>query len=500
MLKKSKALHQEFPKSMPIDEYFAPLRHLARRVDNEISRMGKEIENIRENGGSIDPDGAYTKNFLQHARKDMKNLKSEARNLHDDLSLRGSTVIEAAELVTSMLDIYSERLESVEKFMENYGYGRPEIMDEESPEASWINEAKEYVADFKTNSEKNSNPSDIPVDEGMKSECENRMPLDVAATPPSSMSNGRRLSPRTPRLEDFGLSDYTLSLFSKNCAQYTPPPSTLPTGSRNTDDNVIHDVRQHLSAVPSETRSFPMVNETTVSSYNLHHNNVIDSTPSCLKENSTPSTLHSKQNEAESSAFPQIRTPRPEDFGLPCQMIAKEHEKISYFRSAAKQNFDSMLNMVSSTQDSPKTPVKVLTPAIHDTAPMLQGLVHTDPSYLRHSLSNSVQGKMDIMGLNLNFDKENLNQPEQSPRTPEMPILETSHWKIPSCVSPVIICPPKSTNSVNYSSDTSELLKLQTCHPTIDENHPPFDVLLQATEVGTPPMPVLMEKRYVNDY
>lgn len=116
--KKTQPSLEEIQKS-----YFSQLRSLCRDVEKGIEDLKQEPDSSSTSTNS--EDSVCAKNMILHTTKELKDLKIQAQAQYKDFVINSSRFLRIQELMQDLFKVYWKRIESVELFIEKYGYERP---------------------------------------------------------------------------------------------------------------------------------------------------------------------------------------------------------------------------------------------------------------------------------------------------------------------------------------------------------------------------------------
>ncbi|CAH1799987.1 unnamed protein product [Owenia fusiformis] len=227
--------------------FFAKLRRVAKSIDQTHDDLQKELS--RPLGDKTNISDSSSADFeLLRIDNEISSIKKEAQGLY--MSTRKNTFSGFLKNCQALLDNRSSQLSHIEGELKKYGF-TPKISTEQ-PVAS---ESTESTKTFSHEAKENL-PGYHPT-------------TTEASTPPPKENPGRVMAPRTPKLEDFGVSAGTLMAVSRlnnpgKAGEFKVPQlnnhqlpgsTTIPTPFQNTGLYVtpgIGDVFSNVSMTPND--------------------------------------------------------------------------------------------------------------------------------------------------------------------------------------------------------------------------------------------------------
>lgn len=169
------------------DNFFKKLRKIARHVEHSVEDLKKSSES--EHGTQSHMNVAKK---LLDLRKDVKKLKVDGTKTLENLYRDGNEHSAIINLCNSLIDKQRKRLESIEAFYQQYGYIKKDMKPE-----THIEEKKEA---------KKKEEEEVDSEEKVD---------DKSVKTPPHKENVKPKVYRTPKLEDFGLSQFTLDRLAR---------------------------------------------------------------------------------------------------------------------------------------------------------------------------------------------------------------------------------------------------------------------------------------------
>ena len=106
--------------------FFSQLRCLCRNIESGI----EDLKQVQDPKGTVSyEDSVSAKNFILHTTKGLKELRSQTHEQYKDFVIQSARMSRIQELMKDLIQVYGKRLETVESFIEKYGYVRPEKKD-----------------------------------------------------------------------------------------------------------------------------------------------------------------------------------------------------------------------------------------------------------------------------------------------------------------------------------------------------------------------------------
>ncbi|RUS78894.1 hypothetical protein EGW08_013337 [Elysia chlorotica] len=195
--------------------FFSQLRSLCKHVEGG-------IQELYGTGISHSEDSVNARNMFLHTAKELKELKLQTQAEYQDFAVQSARLSHIQDIMRSLVQVYTQRLENVESFIEKYGYVRPDHPQIENtgkdgltkgktktkPETSGVEEVSgQKISDSGTDSEEFIAGDDDDDGDGVK-------------TPPtkSEAAKARHLNLLlTPKFEDFCIdtTEATLALLDE---------------------------------------------------------------------------------------------------------------------------------------------------------------------------------------------------------------------------------------------------------------------------------------------
>ncbi|XP_078341985.1 uncharacterized protein LOC111100784 isoform X1 [Crassostrea virginica] len=256
------------------DSFFKQLKQLCRVVEQGLQGVTQEMENNQSKRG---PAGAIKR--LVDLKTDIQDMQDQGTQLLQRLSLEGKAFDKIWRISQQYIEIHQQRVQTIEEHWTKYGYQKPEIKPPEEKESVEMKDNQpngdQNIADsVSATPDKDGSPTEWPrtpklEDFGLSSlalsACKRPERTQVFAYPESNTNRpgetGRPLmeplegvspcgEPQTPKPEDFGLNSLTPRALKQQARTRGPPP---PEGiaSRNKLDSVP-DIFHHtgLSVTP----------------------------------------------------------------------------------------------------------------------------------------------------------------------------------------------------------------------------------------------------------
>ncbi|XP_078341569.1 uncharacterized protein LOC111101193 isoform X2 [Crassostrea virginica] len=160
------------------DSFFKQLKQLCRVVEQGLQGVTQETENNQSKRGLA---GAIKR--LVDLKTDIQDMQDQGTQLLQRLSLEGETFDKILRISQQYLEIHQQRVQTIEEHWTKYGYQKPEINPPEEKEPVEVKDNQpngdQNIADSVAKPDKDGSPTEWP---------------------------------RTPKLEDFGLSSLALSV------------------------------------------------------------------------------------------------------------------------------------------------------------------------------------------------------------------------------------------------------------------------------------------------
>ncbi|XP_025098729.1 uncharacterized protein LOC112566652 isoform X2 [Pomacea canaliculata] len=190
--------------------FFSALRHLARDVDDGMRKLQQRFEP----GGQSTTDGqgqhVTGMKLTLEWKKEIEALMKSGHEVLRDMKDKSKQFETSLQIIQELIDIQQTQTVQIQSYLQQYGYLLP------TEETSSCTEGSE------TNAE--------------KTELNQNNPIEKAPQQSNEMS---------PRLEDFGISSYTLSMLSHPKVAELQQDFKVSTGfsqrSQNQGANVKHD-------------------------------------------------------------------------------------------------------------------------------------------------------------------------------------------------------------------------------------------------------------------
>ncbi|XP_048239863.1 uncharacterized protein LOC124133549 [Haliotis rufescens] len=194
---------------------FGQLRSLARRLDHGVVDIQKKVA---DPGKHSDSDSSYAHAYrhLQEVKKEVQALKDEAREKMASQQISTYRLQQVLDLLPRLIASQRRTLTGTEDYLEQYGYVK-QAKKTTAPEAVVKPEVTNVVPDTShgEGEDDNEEEPDTVNDEAIVHET---------TTPPTRVKPSEC---KTPRLEDFGLSDLTLNILQKG-RSYAPTQQHVP--------------------------------------------------------------------------------------------------------------------------------------------------------------------------------------------------------------------------------------------------------------------------------
>ncbi|KAK3732159.1 hypothetical protein RRG08_026541 [Elysia crispata] len=213
--------------------FFSQLRSLCKSVESGLEDLKREHSYTDASG----PDNSVcARNMILHTAKELKELKVQAQEQYKDFAVQRARLSRIRELMQSLVQVYMQRLKTLESFIEKYGYIRPEPLHVENVEKDKLTKGRPNNG--------GEQGSDHKIYES-GTDCGEVAKEDVK-TPPSKFEESRARRKNlflTPKLEDFcpGTSEARLALpdlrrsiknsslsLRDNQSEVEPPVQTMP--------------------------------------------------------------------------------------------------------------------------------------------------------------------------------------------------------------------------------------------------------------------------------
>ncbi|XP_067675363.1 spindle and kinetochore-associated protein 3-like [Haliotis asinina] len=198
---------------------FCQLRSLARRLDQGVADIQKKVADPRKRS---DSSYAHAYKHLQEVKKDIHALKEEAQEKLACQQISTHRLQQVLDLLPRLIESQRRTLTGTEDYLEQYGYVK-QVKKTIPTDAVVKPEVSVIVHD------NNDEEGDGSIKEEPDAVNDEAIVHETASCTPPTRTKPSEC--KTPRLEDFGLSDFTLSILQKgrSCVptQHVTQPSSL---------------------------------------------------------------------------------------------------------------------------------------------------------------------------------------------------------------------------------------------------------------------------------
>ncbi|XP_055954560.1 uncharacterized protein LOC126810987 isoform X2 [Patella vulgata] len=211
------------------ESIFSQLYRLTKNIELGTREIQQKVEDKKRNFQDDDNDKAVQ--ILQEKKSQVKQLKTDANTTLKSLSSGGNNFNQVLTACQTLIENQREELNKIESYLSNYGYVGPVLEKEKDEEGDEEAEDKEETEDIDSISENKKTTAS-----------------EMINTPPP---NTKKSASRTPRMEDFGISNYGLQAISRMAQN--KPVTGRDTRVKVTDrDNIMTPTTNHCNqSVPS---------------------------------------------------------------------------------------------------------------------------------------------------------------------------------------------------------------------------------------------------------